>query len=201
MLFILVQIQAGPPAFAGFASYGSASQLRPCLSVQTPSRRRACLAVAQRAKAGLLEAGQFAFRKLQAVGVVRCGLDDGVEQSRETRVEIVTTQAHVTCRSDNAGLDQTSFTQLGEVIRQIGFAAERVEVAAAQFSRGLIGLRDGANYTKPDRITQAIQHHWQFDLIAGRMRKRAAHAPVNSKAALWPQCSIFVELIDIGLDQ
>jgi hypothetical protein len=26
MLFILVQIQAGPPAFAGFASFGSASQ-------------------------------------------------------------------------------------------------------------------------------------------------------------------------------
>ena len=26
MLFILVQIQAGPPAFAGFASFGSANQ-------------------------------------------------------------------------------------------------------------------------------------------------------------------------------
>ena len=28
MLFILVQIQAGPPAFAGSASYGSASPSR-----------------------------------------------------------------------------------------------------------------------------------------------------------------------------
>jgi hypothetical protein len=28
-LFILVRIQAGPPAFAGFASFGSASQFLP----------------------------------------------------------------------------------------------------------------------------------------------------------------------------
>ena len=40
MLLILVQIQAGPPAFAGSASYGSAS----------PSRGEGCRGVAERSE-------------------------------------------------------------------------------------------------------------------------------------------------------
>src|SRR5436309_12019531 len=57
MLLILVQIQAGPPAFAGSASYGSASppsgprtQSGPALLVSPEGP--ACRAEARRAKAG-----------------------------------------------------------------------------------------------------------------------------------------------------
>src|SRR6266496_5306082 len=168
------------------ASGGTPATQPPRLSPEggLPAVARRAKAGARRAKAGdLLSTGQFAFRKLQTVSVARCGFDDGVDQPGETRVEIVAAQAHVARRPDNAGLDQASFTQLGEVIRQVRFAAERIEVAAAQFSRGLFGLRDGANNAKPGRITQAIQHHWQFDLIAGGMRKRAAHAPTIARRA------------------
>ncbi|SHN69507.1 hypothetical protein SAMN05444170_1563 [Bradyrhizobium erythrophlei] len=48
MLFILVQIQAGPPAFARFASEGQAGQ--PYQAESQPTRPR--LAIARRAKAG-----------------------------------------------------------------------------------------------------------------------------------------------------
>src|SRR3989441_7378143 len=57
MLLILVQIQAGPPAFAGSASYGSASQPSGPRTQSGPAllvspERPACRAEARRAKAG-----------------------------------------------------------------------------------------------------------------------------------------------------
>ena len=51
MLFILVQIQAGPPAFAGFASFGSDRKLRysPYLKPRVVNGVR-CLAVDMKLK-------------------------------------------------------------------------------------------------------------------------------------------------------
>src|SRR5271165_3228827 len=95
--FILVQIQAGPPAFAqnsvGF--------------------------------------GHLALGELQALGVAGGRLDDGVEQAREACVEILAAQSHIARGPDDAGLDQTSLTQLREMIGEIRLAAEGAEVAAA----------------------------------------------------------------------
>src|SRR5213079_748467 len=48
----------------------------------------------------------LAFRKLQAVGVARRGFDDGIEQAREARIQILTAKLHVARGADDAGLDQ-----------------------------------------------------------------------------------------------
>ena len=63
--FILVQIQAGPPAFA-------AAQLR----LGKPAYNSA-------------SNSQFAFGKLQPLTIAQRGFDDGVEQTRKARVEIL----------------------------------------------------------------------------------------------------------------
>ena len=89
--------------------------------------------------------------------IVECSRSqDRVKQAWKPFIDLSAAQLHKAHGSNNSELNNAGFSQLREVIRKIGLAAECLEVAATQFgSRG--GMRKVANDSKSQGLAQAFE--------------------------------------------
>ena len=97
---------------------------------------------------------------------VRC--EDGIDETRELRVEVITAQRVESRRSLEALPDDTGLTQDPKVVRTRRLDDRELETAAGP----LVSSSERGHDAQPDRIGQRVEDGGQRDLITTGMDQR-----------------------------